>query len=96
MADAGDLDRALETAEKGFKIWRKSSPQERATVLQGAARLMLERADDIARVATMEEGKPFPEARIEVMMNVGLFNFYAGECQRLYGRCCSAGGKTLR
>jgi succinate-semialdehyde dehydrogenase/glutarate-semialdehyde dehydrogenase len=34
----------------------------------------------------MEEGKPFAEARIEVMMNVGLFNFYAGECFRLYGR----------
>jgi succinate-semialdehyde dehydrogenase/glutarate-semialdehyde dehydrogenase len=34
----------------------------------------------------MEEGKPFPEARIEVMMNVGLFNFYAGEASRLYGR----------
>jgi succinate-semialdehyde dehydrogenase/glutarate-semialdehyde dehydrogenase len=34
----------------------------------------------------MEEGKPLAESRIEVMMNVGLFNFYAGECSRLYGR----------
>jgi succinate-semialdehyde dehydrogenase/glutarate-semialdehyde dehydrogenase len=47
---------------------------------------MLERADDLARIATMEQGKPFGEAKIEVMMNVGLFNFYAGECFRLYGR----------
>jgi succinate-semialdehyde dehydrogenase/glutarate-semialdehyde dehydrogenase len=86
MADPADLDRALDVAAKGFKIWRKSTPQERAHVLQGAARLMLERADDLARVATMEQGKPFPEARIEVMMNVGLFNFYAGECFRIYGR----------
>ena len=51
-------------------------------MLQGAARLMVERADELARIATMEEGKPFAEARVEVMMNVGLFNFYAGECQR--------------
>ncbi len=86
LADPGDLDRALEVAAEGFKLWRKSTPQERATVLQGAARLMLERADDLARVATMEEGKPFAEARLEVMMNVGLFNFYAGEVFRLYGR----------
>lgn len=86
LADAADLDRALAAADKGFKIWRNSSAQERASVLQGAARLMLERADDLARIATMEEGKPFAEARIEVMMNVGLFNFYAGECQRIYGR----------
>ncbi|HEY6816952.1 MAG TPA: NAD-dependent succinate-semialdehyde dehydrogenase [Croceibacterium sp.] len=86
LAEAADLDRALEVAAKGFKIWRKSTPQERAAVLQGAARLMLERADTMARIATLEEGKPFAEAKIELMMNVGLFNFYAGECFRLYGR----------
>jgi succinate-semialdehyde dehydrogenase/glutarate-semialdehyde dehydrogenase len=86
LADAADLDRALETAAKGFRIWRDSTPQQRAAVLQGAARLMLERQDDLARVAVMEEGKTLPEARIEVMMNVGLFNFYAGEVFRLYGR----------
>ena len=86
LAEAADLDRALETAKKGFAIWRKAPAEERAAVLQGAARLMLERREEIARVAVMEQGKPLAEARIEVMMNVGLFNFYAGECYRLYGR----------
>jgi succinate-semialdehyde dehydrogenase/glutarate-semialdehyde dehydrogenase len=86
LADAADLDRALETAQRGFRIWRESSPQQRAAVLQGAARLMMERQEDLARVATLEEGKTIGEARIEVLMNVGLFNFYAGETQRIYGR----------
>lgn len=86
LAEAADLDKALEVADEGFKIWRKSTPQERAAVLQGAARLMMERQEDLARTATMEEGKPLAEARIEVLMNVGLFNFYAGEVFRLYGR----------
>jgi succinate-semialdehyde dehydrogenase/glutarate-semialdehyde dehydrogenase len=86
LSDAADLDRALETAQRGFRIWRDSTSQQRASVLQGAARLMLERQEDIARVATMEQGKTLAETRIEVMMNVGLFNFYAGECQRIYGR----------
>jgi succinate-semialdehyde dehydrogenase/glutarate-semialdehyde dehydrogenase len=86
LADAADLDRALETAQKGFRIWRNSSAQERAAVLQGAARLMLERQEQIARIATMEQGKTLAETRIEVLMNVGLFNFYAGETQRVYGR----------
>ena len=54
LADAADLDRALETAQKGFRIWRNSTPQERATVLSGAARLMAERADTLARIATTE------------------------------------------
>jgi succinate-semialdehyde dehydrogenase / glutarate-semialdehyde dehydrogenase len=86
LADAADLDRALETAARGFQIWRNSTAQQRAAVLQGAARLMLERKEDIARVATMEQGKTLAETRVEVLMNVGLFNFYAGETQRLYGR----------
>jgi len=86
LAEPADLDRALETAAKGFAIWRKAPAAQRAAVLQGAARLMVERQERIARIATMEEGKPLAESRIEVMMNVGLFNFYAGECQRIYGR----------
>lgn len=86
LAEAADLDRALEVAARGFRIWRDSTPQQRAAVLQGAARLMMERQEDLARIATLEEGKTLPEARIEVLMNVGLFNFYAGEVFRLYGR----------
>jgi succinate-semialdehyde dehydrogenase/glutarate-semialdehyde dehydrogenase len=86
LADAADLDRALETAARGFRIWREAPPQQRAAVLSGAARLAVERQEQIARIATLEEGKTIAEARIEVMMVAGLFNFYAGECQRLYGR----------
>jgi succinate-semialdehyde dehydrogenase / glutarate-semialdehyde dehydrogenase len=86
LADPADLDRALETAQRGFAIWRNTPAPQRAAVLQGAARLMLERQEEIARIATMEQGKTLAESRIEVMMNVGLFNFYAAECQRIYGR----------
>jgi succinate-semialdehyde dehydrogenase / glutarate-semialdehyde dehydrogenase len=86
LADAADLDRALDTAQRGFRIWRNATAQERAAVLQGAARLLLERQEQIARIATMEQGKTLTETRIEVLMNVGLFNFYAGETQRVYGR----------
>jgi succinate-semialdehyde dehydrogenase / glutarate-semialdehyde dehydrogenase len=86
LADAADLDRALDAAKQGFKLWRHSTPQARAAVLQGAARLLIERQEDIARIATMEQGKPIAETRIEVMMVVNLFNYYAGECQRIYGR----------
>lgn len=86
LAEPADLDRALETARRGFRMWRDSTPQQRAAVLQGAARLMLERQEELARIATLEQGKPLAESRIEVLMNVGLFNFYAGEVFRLYGR----------
>lgn len=86
LADAADLDRALATAQRGFHIWRTSTPRQRAAVLQGAAQLMLERQETLARIATLEQGKTLAETRLEVIMNVSLFNFYAGECQRIYGR----------
>src|SRR5262245_5190927 len=64
LADAADLDRALAAAEAGFRVWRKSSGAERAAVLSGAARLLHQRAEDIAINATREQGKTLAETRI--------------------------------
>lgn len=86
LADIADLDRALAAAGRGFARWRNSSAAQRAAVLEGAARLLEERKEEIAHIATLEQGKTLAETRIEVMMNVGLFRFYAGEVHRLYGR----------
>jgi succinate-semialdehyde dehydrogenase/glutarate-semialdehyde dehydrogenase len=86
LATTADLDRALEAAQRGFVRWRDSSPQERAAVLNGAARLLIERQETLARIATMEQGKPLAESRVEVTMVAGLFQFYAGEVFRIYGR----------
>lgn len=86
LVDGEDLDRALAAAERGFRIWKKASPGDRAAVLSGAARLLRERSDDIARNATLEEGKTLEEARIETGAAAGLFDFYAGEATRVYGR----------
>jgi succinate-semialdehyde dehydrogenase / glutarate-semialdehyde dehydrogenase len=86
LADAADLDRALDAAKRGFALWRKSTADERSRVLRGAAALLRERIDTIARVATSEEGKTLAETRIETMAGAGLLDFYAEECRRLYGR----------
>ena len=86
LASAADLDRALDVAARGFALWRQTTPQTRAGVLMGAADLLMQRQEHIARIATMEEGKTLPETRIEVEMAAGLFRFYAAECQRITGR----------
>ena len=86
LASAEDLDRALSAIQRGFRLWRDTPSEQRALVLAGAARLLIERQEKLARIATMEEGKPLSETRVEVAMVANLFNFYAGECQRLYGR----------
>ena len=67
LATAADLDRALDAADRGFREWRVVAPEGRAAILNKAAALIRERADAIARVATMEQGKTFAEARGEVL-----------------------------
>ena len=64
-ADRSDLDRALEAADKGFKAWRKVSAFDRSKVMRKAANLLRERADAIAPLLTMEQGKPLAEAKGE-------------------------------
>jgi succinate-semialdehyde dehydrogenase/glutarate-semialdehyde dehydrogenase len=86
LASAADLDRALEAAERGFRLWRSTPVEERARVLRGAAQLLRDRIDIIAANATREEGKTLLETRIETMACAGLFDFYAEEAKRNYGR----------
>ncbi|HEX4694390.1 NAD-dependent succinate-semialdehyde dehydrogenase [Sphingomonas sp.] len=86
LATTADLDRALDAADRGFREWRVVAPEARAAILTKAAALIRERADHIARVATMEQGKPLAEARGEVLASAGLIDFHAAEGMRVYGR----------
>src|SRR5581483_2166059 len=86
LVGADDLDRALAAADRGFKLWKRATAEERAKVLKGAANLIRQRVDHISRVATLEEGKTLAETRIEALVTANLFEFYAEECRRTYGR----------
>src|SRR5580658_2756724 len=86
LVDTADLDRALQAADRGYRLWKRSTAEERAKVLKGAAQLIRERVEHIARIATLEEGKTLAETRIETHATANLFEFYAEECRRTYGR----------
>ena len=85
-ADIADLDRALAAAQQGFEAWRKVPANERATTMRKAAALVRERAPDIARLLTQEQGKPFAEARVEVLSAADIIEWFADEGRRVYGR----------
>jgi len=85
-ASQADLDRALEAAEKGYKVWRGTAPYERARIMRKTADLVRERLDAIARMLTMEQGKVLAEARIEVAVSADIIEWYAEEGKRAYGR----------
>jgi succinate-semialdehyde dehydrogenase/glutarate-semialdehyde dehydrogenase len=85
-ASTADLDRALAAAQRGFDTWRWTPANERANLMRKAAGLVRERADAIARVLTQEQGKPFVEARGEVMAGADIIEWFADEGRRVYGR----------
>ena len=95
LAAAADLDRALDTAARGYRLWRARPAADRSRVLAGAAQLLRQRIDRVAAIATMEEGKPMIEAKAEVVMAANLFDFYAGEVHRVYGRVLVRPAGTL-
>src|ERR1700760_4366779 len=76
-AATSDLDRALEAADKGFRTWRKVSAFDRSKVMRKAADILRERADRIATLMTMEQGKPLPEAKMEVMAGADVIDWFA-------------------
>jgi succinate-semialdehyde dehydrogenase/glutarate-semialdehyde dehydrogenase len=92
VAHAGiaDLDQALSAARHGFEIWRRVPAHERAATMRKAAALVRERTDAIARLLTLEQGKPFAEARGEVMAAVDIIEWFADEGRRIYGRVVPA------
>ncbi|HLI13906.1 MAG TPA: NAD-dependent succinate-semialdehyde dehydrogenase [Alphaproteobacteria bacterium] len=89
-AEKADLDRALAAAEKGFKAWRKVSAHERYKTMRKAADLLRSRADEVARIMTLEQGKPLAQAKLEVMAGGDIIDWFAEEGRRAYGRVIPA------
>ncbi|MBS7696300.1 MULTISPECIES: NAD-dependent succinate-semialdehyde dehydrogenase [unclassified Chelatococcus] len=89
-ADKVDLDRALKAAQKGFDTWRKISAFDRSKLLRRAAEILRERADAIAPLLTLEQGKPLPEAKGELMSSADVIDWAAEEGRRTYGRIIPA------
>lgn len=86
LASAADLDEALAAADKGFKLWRATDVEARAANLHKTAALLRERTDEIARTLVIEQGKPLAEAKGEVVGSAQMFDWYAEEAKRNYGR----------
>lgn len=97
VATAADLDAALNAAARGWPIWRSKTPDERAALMHKVAAIIRERIEPIATLLTLEQGKPIGEARGEVASAAGLFDYFAEEGKRIYGRVLQrpAGQRTM-
>jgi succinate-semialdehyde dehydrogenase len=85
-----DCRAAIEAAARAFPSWSRRTAYERGAMLQQAAARMRERVDDLATTTVLESGKPFAQARGEWLVAADLFDWFAEEGKRAYGRTVPA------
>jgi acyl-CoA reductase-like NAD-dependent aldehyde dehydrogenase len=83
---AADCEAAIDAAKRAFADWSARTPYDRGAILRRTADLIRAHADDLARTTVLESGKPLVQARGEWVASADLFEWYAEEGKRAYGR----------
>lgn len=86
MADAAEVDRAVERAVRAFPAWRAVAPGDRARLLRRFARIVEEHAEELARLEIAGAGHTVGNARWEAGNVRDVLDFYAGAPERDHGR----------
>ena len=76
---------AVKAAKDAFKMWSSKSANERASIMKNWFDLMMQHQDDLARILTLEQGKPFVEAKGEIAYGAAFIEWFAEEGKRVYG-----------
>lgn len=83
--NADDVRVAIEAAHQAKPAWAALSGKERSAILRRLYDLMVENADDLATILTAEMGKPWAEARGEILYGASYVEWFAEEAKRVYG-----------
>lgn len=85
-AGCEDVDRAVKSAQKGQKIWAAMSAMERSRILRKAVDILRECNDELARLETLDTGKPLSEtAAVDIVTGADVLEYYAGLIPALEG-----------
>ncbi|MCO7054891.1 NAD-dependent succinate-semialdehyde dehydrogenase [Pseudomonas juntendi] len=86
LASEQDIADALASSQEGFQVWRTTSAWDRQLVMERTADLIQARREQLARVLTLENGKPLVDARGEIDRVVETIRWCGEEGKRAYGR----------
>lgn len=85
-AGAADLERAVESAEQGQRIWAALTGIERARIMRRAVDLLRERNDELALLETLDTGKPLSETcSVDIVTGADVLEYYAGLAPAIEG-----------
>jgi acyl-CoA reductase-like NAD-dependent aldehyde dehydrogenase len=82
---AGQVQDAIEAARAALPAWRGLTPRGRGDILMEWRRLMIEQADELAAIITLEQGKPLADAKGEILYGAEFLRWFAEEASRGYG-----------
>jgi succinate-semialdehyde dehydrogenase / glutarate-semialdehyde dehydrogenase len=85
LLGAAEAEAAIAAANAAWPAWRRKTAKERSAILMQWHALLLQHADDLARIMTAEQGKPLPEARGEVVYGASFVEWFAEQGKRVYG-----------
>ncbi|ACV69591.1 NAD-dependent succinate-semialdehyde dehydrogenase [Desulfohalobium retbaense] len=80
-----ETDRAISIAADVFPAWRSRTALERANIMLSWYNLIMENQEGLARLMTLEQGKPLKEARGEIAFGASFIRWFAEEARRVYG-----------
>jgi acyl-CoA reductase-like NAD-dependent aldehyde dehydrogenase len=86
LSDRADVDLAVESAKRGFALWRRTPAPARGDVLRIVGDIMTKRKEEIADAMTREMGKPLTETRGDVQEGIDTAYYAASEGRRLFGK----------
>ena len=87
---------AIDGAKSALNSWRDTSPKTRASILSRWHDLMLENQDELAKILTLEQGKPLAEAKGEIAYSASFLLWFAEEAKRIYGDVIASDNNSQR
>src|SRR4051812_2319468 len=82
---AAETKRAIDAANAALPAWRAKTAKERSAILRKWFELMMANTDDLARLMTLEQGKPLAESKGEIAYGASFIEWFAEEAKRIYG-----------
>ena len=89
-------EQAIAAASRAFPAWRARTAKERSNILRKWFDLIIANTDDLARLMTLEQGKPFAEAKGEIAYGASFVEWFAEQAKRVMGDTISAPLATNR
>nr|ACO10255.1 Succinate-semialdehyde dehydrogenase [Caligus rogercresseyi] len=92
--DEHDTTKAILAASRAFKSWKETTGKERSQILRRFFNVCQEHQEELARILTLEQGKPLPEAKGEIVYGNSYLEWFSEEARRGYGDVVPSPDKT--